>query len=643
MNTKSLKGICAAIPALCAGAAFAASDNTISVTEANRDIDWATTTLWSLGVPPTASQSANITNAGGVDAWLFVKDGTAAEASSFGVDGSSKLFIQSGGSLDLGAGQMYVADGGALDVAGKLVAGRLALNGGAFSATGAEMSLASIAMKANNSFTVEDSTVTVTGGNFITSGGGSAADTQTMTYKNSVLNTAVGGGSLTPTFLFWNGSNSGVLNFDGSSVNLAYLTDAETLSAKRIDTTREHSTLQIGWDDRETQNFQLNITNGSDVRVGNIIMNTAGWKKTASGSYEINVEGTAEKKSYLWANKLAMGLSGAEAADPANPFSVSLNIGDNAEVRFSNNVEIGQNEGYSGSNSINLTGSNSAMYFYGGDTHVSGYGSTAHAGSSTIYARGESASDKVLYIQDASLKIHQSSQADATTVASVILDGNVYFARDNNNRVGLDLGAQRANYYKGGTAQFIIRNSGNEAYFWTVNIGRTDTTGGTSSFIVEGGGSKIEMQNLSLQGGVGTSASNIVGGEIRFNFTENDGGISAININGSINAFSGVLTLDFSALSDFSAFGDDPKIASFMIFSSANSLQSYIEAAVEGDRVKYVFKDGVSGEVGFRYENVDGKNEVWADVELTSVPEPGVMGAFFGLAAMLLILSRRRA
>lgn len=55
MNTKSLKGICAAIPALCAGAAFAASDNTISVTEANRDIDWATTTLWSLGVPPTAS------------------------------------------------------------------------------------------------------------------------------------------------------------------------------------------------------------------------------------------------------------------------------------------------------------------------------------------------------------------------------------------------------------------------------------------------------------------------------------------------------------------------------------------------------------------------------------------------------------
>lgn len=205
-----------------------------------------------------------------------------------------------------------------------------------------------------------------------------------------------------------------------------------------------------------------------------------------------------------------------------------------------------------GSVLLSITGSNNVFQHTGAfRTYLyMGRSGVETAGTNKVYLRGDGASSesRVYFYSADPLKFNGSAANEALNL--FVVDGNATFQwKDKTSGAlgSMDVymnaqGAELTSAY--GKARFEVNGSGNDVDINTLALGNNaQVAGSTSTFSVSGSGSTIDVNALRVVGGAEVGHS---GGALEFKFTEGD--ISTVNV-ASVEEFSGMLVLDFSALS----------------------------------------------------------------------------------------------
>ena len=251
-------------------------------------------------------------------------------------------------------------------------------------------------------------------------------------------------------------------------------------------------------------------------------------------------------------------------------------------------------------------------------------------GKNTFYAKGDSASavNTLRFVGD-TLSIHGSTDASATIENSFIMAGNTELLRTEDRTVHVYVGND-ANT-AGGSASFIVKGSGNVVKGENFKVGSSSATGGTALARFEGYSNDIRFKNTLSFAGSGTSYADAVGGRFEF-VLDNSGaflGKAMLNV-GGIDAFSGAIQVDFSALSgEFEG-------AEFLLISSAQDWSSLYSSWEQSGLFDFNLRDE-SDEAHFEYSG--GNLYV---IYTSTVPEPATFAAIFGLCALAFASYRRR-
>lgn len=251
-------------------------------------------------------------------------------------------------------------------------------------------------------------------------------------------------------------------------------------------------------------------------------------------------------------------------------------------------------------------------------------------GKNTFYAKGDSASavNTLRFVGD-TLSIHGSTDASATIENSFIMAGNTELLRTEDRTVHVYVGND-ANT-AGGSASFIVKGSGNVVKGENFRVGSSSATGGTALARFEGYSNDIRFNNTLSFAGAGTSYADAVGGRFEF-VLDNSGaflGEAMLNV-GRIDAFSGAIQVDFSALSgEFDS-------AEFLLISSAQDWSSLYSSWEQSGLFDFNRRDE-SDEAHFEYAG--GNLYV---IYTSTVPEPATFAAIFGLCALAFASYRRR-
>lgn len=290
-----------------------------------------------------------------------------------------------------------------------------------------------------------------------------------------------------------------------------------------------------------------------------------------------------------------------------------------------------------GSTLFSITGSNNVFQHTGAFRHYLYFGRNGveTAGTNKVYLKGDGASaDSRVYFYSAdSLYFNGSKTNDVLNV--FVMDGNATFQKKDANSGALGsmdvyLNAQGVALTTAyGKSRFEVNGAGNDVDINTLALGNSaQVAGSTSTFSVSGGGSDVNIQRLRVVGGAEAGLS---GGVLEFKFTGNE--ISTVNV-ASIEDFSGMLVLDFSALSA----GE----YNFNLISSSGDWSGIWEAfAWDNDsqssssgRISIL---GADGEVLLTY--ADGT----LSASYTAVPEPAAFALLFGAFALGLAYFRRKS
>lgn len=247
------------------------------------------------------------------------------------------------------------------------------------------------------------------------------------------------------------------------------------------------------------------------------------------------------------------------------------------------------------------------------------------------------------------IEMRNSTSADSTLVNRVVVNGYTNLTggnATNNPIVGNGDYTFRpkvgTNESAGGLSELVIRGEGNSLRMWQMLAGNEASTGGVGRIVLEGGSNVVEaVANLNISGGVGTSRTNVVGGELVLK-AQND------TLSGVVSDrvyFTGVLTLDFSQFK-----GIEGETYSFKILESRqgwgnpDNKTSDIGLLLEGansdedsNQLVNMIKLGADDQW---WLSQDGNSIILNYV--TYVPEPSTYAAIFGALALAFAAYRRR-
>ena len=312
--------------------------------------------------------------------------------------------------------------------------------------------------------------------------------------------------------------------------------------------------------------------------------------------------------------------------------------GANNEVRIGSYVQ-GQN-GAAGANTLfSITGSNNVLNFTGFRNHFRlAWRGASTGGTNTVYFKGDGA--------EANKRVYFNTHATSNTAATIdlggangtndvhnnfILDGNATLRGTETEGAFVTLNSTNSeNQTAYGVHRFEINNSGNQVHLSTLNLGNaSQVSGSTSTFSVSGSGSDINIDILNVNGAAGTSKSDIKGGAMEFVF--NSDSISTVNAT-KINAFSGVLVLDFSRFN-----GVAGQAYEYDLLSSTNDWSSIWNNFgwsddTGSDRVLFLG----DGDLSLSYAGGT------LSAIYTAIPEPSTYAAIFGALALAFAAYRRR-
>ena len=453
------------------------------------------------------------------------------------------------------------------------------------------------------SFAVDNAAFSKTNG-YITVGG-----TLDPAQWNNVLNNAKGG---TAVFEVKNGGTVDI----STSFRLNLSTEADSASVSKLvvdgSTFKTSGEIYMGAHTNTVAGGRAVI----EVRGENALLESTN-KGLFSGHNSTMNGGTREILLGGKNNSIIFGLEGVEAFNMSTSGS-AIQTGGSFDVKIageSNTFRV---------NSLNI-----------GDANSTG-------GSNSFYMNGgsEAAKNTLLFGSGYTLTIRGSVAEGSEIRNSLTMAGNSVLTRIDDNTVNIGIGS--ASGLKGGVASFIVTGSGNRIDGEHLTIGNADATGGLALFRVEGYGNELNFRNsLKFEGGTGTTKDAVIGGKFEFVLT-NDGlnaDIAMLNIAktgaggmGGVSEFSGILEVDFSALTG--AFDD----GEFLIISAGNDWQSLFDTwAANSNNYKFNFRDAENDTANFEYRNGG------LYVKYTSaVPEPSAWAALLGCAALCAALLRRR-
>lgn len=250
-------------------------------------------------------------------------------------------------------------------------------------------------------------------------------------------------------------------------------------------------------------------------------------------------------------------------------------------------------------------------------------------GKNTFYAKGDSASavNTLRFVGD-TLSIHGSTDTSATIENSFIMAGNTELLPTEDKTVHIYVGND-ANT-AGGSASFIVKGSANVVKGGNFKVGSSSATGGTALARFEGYSNDIRFNSALSFEGKGTSYADAVGGRFEF-VLDNSGAFGEAMLNvGRIDAFSGAIQVDFSALS-----GEFESVE-FLLISSAQDWSSLYSSWEQSGLFDFNLRDE-SDKAHFEY----GGGNLYV-IYTSTVPEPATFAAIFGLCALAFASYRRR-
>lgn len=178
----------------------------------------------------------------------------------------------------------------------------------------------------------------------------------------------------------------------------------------------------------------------------------------------------------------------------------------------------------------------------------------------------------------------------------------------------------------GGSASSLSISGKSTFYNRNTKIGSASSAG-ENRVTISGSGNDVTFRNMNFIGGDGTSAASPSGGILEF--VADASGISTVSHISAIQAFSGVVVADFSALEWDAAWGSE---RTFVLISSTGSGNLFKTWCDSQDSLGSII--GASGSF-----SSDGSS---LSVTISQVPEPASIAAAFALLAAMCALSARR-
>lgn len=171
-----------------------------------------------------------------------------------------------------------------------------------------------------------------------------------------------------------------------------------------------------------------------------------------------------------------------------------------------------------------------------------------------------------------------------------------------------------------------------EAYFYTRGTTRIGAAANTTSQTLRIVGSKVQrayVRNLNFAGAAGTSAANAMGGKLEF--VADAGGISTLENESAVTAFSGAVSVDFTKLLWDESWGDEHV---FTLLSSTST-------ASESLLADWVANSDTLGEI-IGADGIFSNDRTNLYVTVSKIPEPSAFAALFGILAVACAVSVRR-
>ena len=229
---------------------------------------------------------------------------------------------------------------------------------------------------------------------------------------------------------------------------------------------------------------------------------------------------------------------------------------------------------------------------------------------------------------------HADGSADVTGGGDIILRKNANLYTEGNAIVNTQ-------------GSLIMKEDGealaevkDNVYFFTRGTTEIGSVSNTTAQILRIIGSDVErvyLRNLKFIGGEGVSAEKVVGGKLEFIADAN--GITTIEAESKIQAFSGVIEVDFTNLIWNEEWGDEHKFT-LVQSTSGESSAVLLDWISNNDITGLSILKGVSGGE-FSADNTNLYLTIAKD-SLTIVPEPSTYAAIFGALALAFAAYRRR-
>lgn len=175
------------------------------------------------------------------------------------------------------------------------------------------------------------------------------------------------------------------------------------------------------------------------------------------------------------------------------------------------------------------------------------------------------------------------------------------------------------------TGSYLLINGGSTFDTRNTRLGNASATG-QQIFRIEGSDNTVKFRNLQFRGAEGTRFDNVLGGKLEIIADAN--GIATIAHESSVQAFSGVLMLDFSSF-----VWEQDSYTFTLISATANSQTAFAEWVAKQDTLSQVI--GAEGVFS------NDANNIYVTI-MRPVPEPSKIALGLGLAAISAALLKRR-
>ena len=393
---------------------------------------------------------------------------------------------------------------------------------------------------------------------------------------------------------------------------------------------------------------------------GSGLMSVAGQDNAVTAGSAINIasDSTGADGSFVvdGKNNTISAAGDINIAQNASAGSGSMSVAGIGHVITAGNINIGSSaKGIDASFSLNGAGTRVETAYLNLSPGMNM--DTAASGSSSFYAKSDSAASKHQIILTGSEMILQGSQAAGSTYASSFtLDGNVVLRGAEGRGVWLKVNEWGGKNYTS-NATFTVSGAGNDVLLSGLEIGKETTDGGgQGTFSVIGGGSDILI--ASEDGIDNHNGFRIQDGGV-LSYRIDNSGISAIkNTTWNNTTFSGRLVVDFNGLTDSFAF-EEERYVLFMtvdksLHLSGRMADKWFDCSdlndLKGaeDFVSVLLRDK-SDEYRFALEDVHD-DDLGLDMQAlviyytSTVPEPATCAALMGaLALAFAAYGRRRA